>query len=113
MPSQAQASKKILQTAARVALLGLLIALGLFLPLTVGSQDRAVKVSSDPLTAARFAIVIDGYEIATFSELATTVPDPLVVRFFVLPVTLDMVSVAPAAEETVRFEPRVTGTEIV
>ena len=36
----------------RHALLGLFIVLGLFLPLTVGSQDRAIKALGDPLTAA-------------------------------------------------------------
>jgi len=53
----------------RHALLGLLIVLGLFLPMTVGSQDRANKAITDPLTAATFSLAIDGVEVAVFSEL--------------------------------------------
>jgi phage tail-like protein len=49
-------------------LAGVLLALGGFGAWTTASQGASAP--GDPLTAARFSIVIDGSEIAAFSELA-------------------------------------------
>jgi len=56
----------------RNALLGLLIVLGLVLPVTVGSQGRAAKAigDPDPSLVSSYAIVIDGVEIGRFSEIS-------------------------------------------
>ena len=54
----------------RSAILGVLLVLGAFLPLTVGSQGGGKGKDPDALTAARFELVVDGVSIASFSELA-------------------------------------------
>ena len=55
----------------RSALFGMFLVLGMFASLTASSRGALVKATTDdPIAASRFAIVIDGVEIAQFAELA-------------------------------------------